>query len=459
MAVKMLKGFQCWSHLGFDGRLVMSRPKDVPYITYENGVPCYEANMYMQQKYHSSCKSGTLRTYANQIIHLIKFVKKQPSLHYFSQLTDSSFRLFVQNLQTDRDKLGRLLRSNNQVIEIAHRSLDFLMFVQDFHDLHNFIGLDKANAIQIIKKTYKIPIEGTKEKKHFEKISHICIPTKDEVKKKLPVSYDDALKVWDYIQKQKNKDKRLRDKAIYQTMEQLGGRVAELHLITMDDYNRAKNSGSNPHIQLTTLKRRDEKTTRSIPITKALLRDIAQYVKVRRRILKKKKLSHNFLFISLTTGKPFSADSWTTYLNKWKKELGIDGELHPHLYRHAFITEKLKAFILLHKEINNADDFRKHLLHTEYFKLQLQQWTGHTNVRSLDTYINLVFEDISACPKVYNAVYLKDSVTLVKRQIGTVKKQLKNKEMTVTEGLFQIEDILDAFEKDIEGCIESSNQT
>lgn len=31
--------------------------------------------------------------------------------------------------------------------------------------------------------------------------------------------------------------------------------------------------------------------------------------------------------------------------------------------------------------------------------------------------------------------------------------------MTVTEGLFQIEDILDAFEKDIEGCIESSNQT
>uniref|UniRef100_UPI001F223628 site-specific integrase n=1 Tax=Vibrio anguillarum TaxID=55601 RepID=UPI001F223628 len=102
-----------------------------------------------------------------------------------------------------------------------------------------------------------------------------------------------------------------------------------------------------------------------------LLSMIADYVKVRKKAMRQKKVQHDYLFISLTTGQPLFAGSWITYMNAWKKELGIEGELHPHLWRHAFITDKLKELILASKEVNAKDDFRKHLLHTQTFKMQL----------------------------------------------------------------------------------------
>ena len=70
--------------------------------------------------------------------------------------------------------------------------------------------------------------------KEEEIFSHASFLVKDAVKKKLPVSEDDALKVWNYIQDQENENKRMRDIALYQCMEQLGARVEEL-LITVDE--------------------------------------------------------------------------------------------------------------------------------------------------------------------------------------------------------------------------------
>lgn len=455
MPITRLYNFERWDFYSpLDQKLKMVDADDTPFITYENGVPCSEANMYMHKQLTGvrsrRVKGGTLRTYANCIIHLVRFIELQPDMTSFSQLTDSTFRLFVQGLQGERNKIGELLRSNNRVIDIAQRCLDFLLFIQYFHNLENFIGKEKQNAIHIKTKTHRIYIEGTKNKKEIETVTHACVPTKDAVKRKLPVSEDDALKVWEFVQTQKNREKRLRDIALYQCMEQTGGRVTELHLITVDDFNKAKATGENPHLKLTTLKRRDDKVTRSIPIPRSLLRDINQYMKVRKKVLKRLKIKdHGYLFISLTTGQPFQAQSWSTYLNKWKKELDIKGELHPHLYRHAFITNKLKEIILQHKNINSADKFREHLIHTEKFKMQLQQWTSHTHLHSLDRYINLVFADLNGYSKTYNAVALKDSVTIVKRQITSVKKQLKEKEITMTEGLLMVEEILTAFEGDI----------
>ncbi|RMZ62281.1 tyrosine-type recombinase/integrase, partial [Vibrio anguillarum] len=191
--------------------------------------------------------------------------------------------------------------------------------------------------ITTIEKPYKRKLEGSKGFIEGVKISHSSIPKKDEINKRHPVSQDDALRVWEFIKTQKNKDKRRRDMALYTTMEQLGARISEFHLIKMSDYEEARRTGM---LTLTTLKRRDDKTSRKIPVPHLLLSVIADYIKVRKKVMRKKKVKHDFLFISLTTGQPFSSDSWGTYMNTWKKELGIEGELHPHLWRHAFITDK-----------------------------------------------------------------------------------------------------------------------
>lgn len=211
-------------------------------------------------------------------------------------------------------------------------------------------------------------------------------------------------------------------------------------------------------LTLTTLKRKDDNTTRKIPVPYLLLSVIADYIKVRKKAMRKKKVQHDYLFISLTTGKSLSADSWTTYMNLWKKELGIEGECHPHLWRHAFITDKLKELILTTKEVNNKDDFRKHLLHTQTFKMQLQQWTGHKMLSSLDTYIDLAFAYIHGYTEVYNAVSLKSSVELTKRQIELIEEQIERKELTPTAALSDIKRLLGAFQSDIDKSIVSSSQ-
>ncbi|MGD8233422.1 tyrosine-type recombinase/integrase [Vibrio sp. TRT 1302] len=455
MAVHKLKGFEQWSHLGFDGKLIFRKPLDIPFITYSNHAPCYEANAYIQMMARRNRKGDTLRGYAYDIIHLVHFIEKQPMLSRFSQLTDATFTLFIQCLQVERTSLGELVRKNNSVIKIAHTCLEFLKFVQDFHDLSYFIGADKANSIQLIEKPFKTKLEGKKGFKEGVKVTHAAVPTKDEVKRRHPVSQDDALRVWEYIKTQKSKDKRKRDIAIYTAMEQLGGRVTELHLIKMSHYEEAKRTCM---LTLTTLKRQDDITSRKIPVPHVLLSVIGDYIKYRKKVMRKKKVQHDYLFISLTTGQPFSADSWTTYMNRWKKELGIEGELHPHLWRHAFITDKLKELILTTKEVNDKDDFRKHLLHTQTFKMQLQQWTGHTMLSSLDTYIDLAFADIHGYTKVYDAVSLKSSVELAKRQLEMVEEQIARKELTSTAALVEINRLLEAFQSDIDRCTVSSRQ-
>ncbi|WP_305407845.1 site-specific integrase [Photobacterium leiognathi] len=455
MAVRKLKNFEQWSHLGFDGKLVFRKPLDIPFVTYSNHTPCYEANAYIHSLIVRNLKSDTIRGYAHDIIHLVHFIEKQPLLSQFSQLTDATFTLFVQSLQAERTPLGELKRKNNSVIKIAHTCLDFLQFIQEFHDLSAFIGKDKSNSIQILEKHYKRKQEGYKGFIEGTKITHPAVPTKDEIKKRHPVSSDDALRVWEHIKTQENKDKRRRDMALYTAMEQLGGRVSELHLIKMTDYEEARRTGM---LTLTTLKRKDDNTTRKIPVPHLLLSVIADYIKVRKKVVRKKKAQHDYLFVSLKTGLRLSADSWTTYMNSWKKELGIEGELHPHLWRHAFITDKLKELILATKEVNDKDDFRKHLLHTQTFKMQLQQWTGHTNLSSLDTYIDLAFADIHGYTEVYNAVSLKSSVDLAKRQIELLEEQIARKELTPTAALGEMKKLLGAFQSDIDKSIVSSSQ-
>ncbi len=453
MAVHKLKGFEQWSHIGFDGKLAFLKPKDIRFITYSNHAPCYEANAYIQMMARRGLKGDTLRGYANDIIQLVHFIEKQPMLSRFSQLTDATFTLFVKSLQENRTPLGERVCGNNTVIKIAHTCLNFLKFVQDFHDLSYFIGADKANSIQVIEKPYKIKKEGKKGFIEGVTITHVSVPSKDEEKRRHPVSKEDGLRVWEYIKAQKSKDKRKRDIAIYTAMEQLGSRVTELHLIKMSHYEEAKRTGM---LTLTTLKRKDDITTRKIPVPHLLLSVIGDYIKYRKKIMRKKKVQHDYLFISLTTGKPFSAASWTTYINKWKKDLGIEGQLHPHLWRHAYITDKLKELILTTKEVNDKDDFRKHLLHTQTFKMQLQQWTGHKTLSSLDIYIDLVFADLHGYTEVYNAVSLKSSVELAKRQFEMVEEQIARKELTSTAALVEIKRLLEAFHSDIDRCTVSS---
>ncbi|MEZ8343212.1 tyrosine-type recombinase/integrase [Vibrio sp. 10N.261.51.A3] len=452
MPVIKLENHKQWTHIGLDNSLKFGKPIDIQFVTYSNGLPCVEVNAYIKQLILNGKKSSTIRTYVYNIYHLVRFVEEQPLLSSFEQLNNSLFKLFIHNLQREIKTNGEKLRKTNTVITIGAQCLDFLCFVKSFHDLDNFIDTDKSSSIIITEKEYKFKPEGYKNYKYGTTKKHTSFPDPDERKKRHPVGEEDALAVWQYIKTQKGKDKRRRDMAFYTSMEQLGARVKELSLMTLTDFENAKQTGL---MKLVTLKRKGtEEYTRMVPVPSIFITSISDYLKVRKKVTKSKKVNHDYLFISLTTGKQLSAGTWTTYIKEWQNKLGIKTPISPHRWRHAFVTEKLKELILADDELNSKDDFRAKLLHTNTFKQQLQQWTGHSTLNSLDIYIDLIFAELNGYAKVYSAVSLSNAVKLVERQLEYFKEQLNKGEISNTDLRKGLDELINSFSKDINSSTE-----
>ena len=77
----------------------------------------------------------------------------------------------------------------------------------------------------------------------------------------------------------------------------------------------------------------------------------------------------------------------------------------------------------------------------------------------MDIYINLAFAEINGYTKVYNAVSLKSSVELVKRNVEILKGQISSKELTATVAIIELERLLESFEMDIEDSINPSSSS
>ena len=466
MISNTLKDVEFWQHIGVPSHAQKIKPIDLPFLSYSSYKPCMEANAYMHYLVtRKKLKATTIRTYANKIVHLIRFIETQPTLSRFSQLTDSSFTLFIQNLTLEVKPNGEPKRSPTEVAKIGETCLQFLLFVQEFHDLTHFIGQDSVNAITVIEKEYSISIEGRKDKKIGIVISHTSLPKKSAVRTRHPVSKENALKIWQHINKQERSfshikdpklqklakreryDKRLRDKAIYVSMEMLGGRVGELHSLKYSDYINARHTGS-LRIQ-TSKKRNEEDNERYVPVDHIVLEQIAKYTNARTRMMKKFGVKHDYLFVNLNNGQPLNAKSWTRYIKQWAEDLGIEGQVSPHLWRHACFTNWMMERILASKEINSKDDFRKNVLHTMQFKKELQQFSGHTLISSLDTYLDLAWGELHGYTEVHNAASLKSTVSFTQREIKNIKDQIGRGELTSVLAIQSIESILAAFEKDL----------
>ncbi|MBT2919586.1 tyrosine-type recombinase/integrase [Vibrio anguillarum] len=470
MISSTLKGVEFWAHLGVPAEARKLKPIDVPFLSYSSYKPCVEANAFMHHlTVQRNLKASSLKTYASYLVHLIRFVENQPTLSRFSQLTDASFRLFIQNLTVKTKPNGEPKRSSTEVAKIGETCIQFLQFVQQFHDLTHFIGQEEACAIFVIEKKHSISIEGRKNKKEVITISHTSLPKKGTVKSRHPVSEADALKVWDYICAQKKDishikdpklkrlakreqyDKRHRDKAIYITMEITGGRVKELHLLQYNDVVEARTTGS---LRIDTLKKRnDDDNERYIPVDHLFHDQLDSYLDVRKRVMKKYGVKHNYLFINLNNGQPLSADTWKKYISNWGEELGIKGRISPHLWRHSRFTNWMIDRILASKEINSKDDFKKNVLHTMQFKKELQQFSGHTLISSLDIYLDLAWEQLHGYTKVYSAATLKDTVKSVERRIKNIEGEIERNELTAVQALQDFRSLLSAFRKDIDAAV------
>jgi len=462
ISVRNLNNFEFWDYYSpINHELIKFDVSGIPFVTYPDGRSCYELNVFLLEQVKLKnlslrVKGGTARTNAFELVHLIRFCWTQAM--NLTQLNDDYFTLFINYLMAERDIKGERVRGNNRVISIGRKCLEFLEFVQNINGVTNFIGEGRENSIVIVHKEHKVAIDGTKNKKIVITVHHQALPSSDSKKKKKPISKQGAAKLWESIGEE-SPDKMARDSLIFQLLEQVGGRRTEVAWITVDHIEESYRSatGETAQLKLITLKQKDEEDNfRSIPVPMLLINEARKYIrKVRKKILKAKVEAgsteeHNLLLISLTTGKPFKPDSITGLVNDWSRKCGLIENVHPHLFRHAYITFKLKEIILEHNEINSKDDFRRLLLNTERFKTMLKEWTGHSSSYSLDTYIDLVFDDLAQTKSTYKAVILSAAVKMAEQKIERLELSLFNKSITPFEVLLQAKHMLEFLKYDIE---------
>jgi integrase len=204
-------------------------------------------------------------------------------------------------------------------------------------------------------------------------------------------------------------------------LEITGGRRIEISQIKIEDIKEAAKTGE---LKLFSAKQPRNDAYRFVPVTQADLKDLESFIKHYRQRVIKKTISlsndHGMLFISNDTGLPLEIDTLGSEFYILRKEAGItDEEACLHAFRHRYITNIFRDLIKTHR-YQSESDLRRALLSTETLKLKVMEWTGHTNIDSLDHYIHLAFEtetgfqttiDLMKAKKVIDSLHiiLKDS--------------------------------------------------
>jgi len=431
------------------GQVNMSEAENLPFIIWPNFVPCFEANAYMlslwRQGRSRKNRGGTLAEYAKNISHLLRFCFKNTIT--LNEMTDNRFSQFIRGLQS-RDEKGDQQRSCNTVIKIGRKSIDFLIFIGELQSISDFVGETNCR-LTVVQREMKVSRKGKPLliRKYWH---HADLPDPDPIRKKLPISKKVVLAIKNEARKVKDKGLRLRKELMIACFEQTGGRRYEVAHITTKDVKEASSSdGGAPLLSMMTVKGGDN---RSVPVPRIFIEQAMRYIKrIRRKIIRNTigtANDHGILLVSHTTGQPLKPDTLTTEIHNLCSAAGVSDEPgHAHLFRHAYITQKFVAAIQ-HYNLENQDDFRKALLSTSKLKLDLQQWTGHKNIDSLDIYIDLAFSEITNMSRVYSSISLGAAVGIALDRVNSLKIEFAaGRELAET--INEFESLLVAFKSDI----------
>ena len=458
---KLSPAFILPDHVNEKGHVTNRNASKVPYVHWPNKAPCYEANAWMLHKWKTGNikharrdDGGTLRTYGSNISHLLRFC--YDNRIELSDLTDNTFKLFMQGLQAEKNENGKLTRQSNQVLAIGRKCIEFLVFVGELSGNTSLIG-ECGCQIEAYEYTYQKPY-GKRGKTKAEKYwTHASFPGPSPKIKKLPVSKDVVQRLKDECKNEKDKGLRLRDELMIACFEQSPGRRFEVCELKVEDFINASNSiGSPVQLKMYTAKTQEDEADRFVPVPRAFINKALHYIRVIRRPLIRQKLGaskdHGYLFVSHTQATQVAVGFFNQRLTTIATRAGIAFEPYaPHLWRHAYITQKFIIAIESY-DLENQDAFRKALLSTSKLKMDLQQWTGHKDIGSLDHYIDCAFNEITQMGKIYDQMHLAASVGIIKDELESIMHQMsKATRLTeVKESTSRLFEITETFKEELE---------
>lgn len=376
---------------------------NIPTMLWPSGRWCLPANIYMLELYdrgHSRRGlGGTLATYASNISHLLRFCfERRIDIH---ELSDGQFGGFIAQLREDKcSPSGPRVRDDNSVLAIGRNCLDFIHSVSTFRQDPGLIGPEgRIRGFQVRsqdRRRSRFNVPGDSNTPHWH---HNSFPIGDPLRRRFPITSDaiSALRAA-VLPASTSIYLRRRRYAMLRSLEITGGRRIEVASLKVEDVLAALDSPSH-ELRLLTAKRRGGKESyRYVPVGKSDLVHLVEFILVSRKPVIRQTLGaakdHGFVFVNERTGMPLRPNTVTQEVHLLAKLACIPGITCPHMFRHRFITKIFVGLIEKHK-LENKDDFRRALLDTTHIKQQVQQWTGHLHIDSLDRYIDLAFDEIA----------------------------------------------------------------
>lgn len=141
---------------------------------------------------------------------------------------------------------------------------------------------------------------------------------------------------------------------------------------------------------------------------------------------------HGYLFINENNGTKAFDTVISNDVNVLRKLAGIEAQACAHMFRHRFITKQFVNLIQQYK-YENQSDFRKALLDTNTLKQKIQQITGHKNLNSLDTYIDLAFNEVFNSKVVLDKMAVANAYDTFDSQLKIITLQLVKGELSAKE--------------------------
>ncbi len=429
------QAFALPTYVDHSHRVITTPAQNIPMLKWPDGRWCLPANVYMVDLYHRGLsrrnRGGTLLTYAAHISHLIRYCYDNQI--DVSDLTDNQFALFVKALQGERriKSLQARARDANSVIAIGRTCLDFLACVGRLHHEEDFVS--PSGRIRAEQKLFsRVRIGRWNARKSVVRVywHHRAFPTPDSKRKRLPISTAAVAKLREsvlplggslYLRKRRY--------VMLTLLEVTGGRRSEVAALTVESVWQAARM-EYPMLKLLTVKRAGGRDAhRLVPIARHDLVILIEFIeKNRRRVVRTTcglDADDGVVLVSETTGHGLSDNTITQEIHKLRRHSGIEEQACPHMFRHRFITKLFVALIEQH-HLENQDEIRRALLDAETMKQKIQQWTGHKDLRSLDTYINLAFEETANFKKIFNLVSAQRVVGSFATRLEEFQQELLN---------------------------------
>lgn len=423
------------------GRLESTAAGSIPLVLWPDGSWCFFANSFLYKEFArglaKNIDGGTLATYAYELSHFIRFCFENGI--QFQEFSDSDFVRFARGLTAERDIRDptRFCRDANTVIEICRLALKFLSYVGQIFHIQNFVA--PHGQIRVNVEVVKIPHmrgERSESKGEITVWTHAAMPKRVPEKKRSPIS-SKAIHALNAAVKQVSNSTfvRIRRYVLILLLEATGARRSEIAMLTVQDVENAYLMDE-PMLSLRTIKRKGDRVAhRMLPITKADVKQLRDYVRLYRGPLIKATCGEEndcgSLLVSETTGKSLAYKTISSEIFLLRKAAGLEEKACAHMFRHRFVTKTLIAMIE-HCDAADKDSFRA-ALRTRYDLLQrLLQYTGHTSLHSLERYIDLAFVEISKFPALDDQVRMARTVDSALRRLEKILEICESDVSTAT---------------------------